>query len=92
MTNHEALCKTLTDQAKKLVVAAEKEAKRYQTFRKPDMLATIEIYRQKAFTLWTVACGLHVNGYDEDLTEVISITSDAESDIAEIYNKLTTLS
>lgn len=91
MTNHEALCKTLTDQAKKIVVAAEKEAKRYQNFRKPDMLATIEIYRQKAFTLWTLACGLQVNGYDGDLAEVILITSDAESTIADIYNEMTTL-
>ena len=92
MTNHEILCKTFTDQANKLIVAARHEAVRYQHFRKPDMLATIEIYRQKAFTLWTVACGLHVNGYDGDLAEVISITSDTESGIADIYNEMTTLS
>lgn len=90
MSNHEVLCKTFADQANKLIVAARREAGRYQTYRKPDMLATTEIYRQKAFTLWVVACGLHMNGYD-DLAEVISITSDAESAIADIYKEMTTL-
>ncbi len=91
MTNHEVLCKTFTDQANKLITAARREAGRYQTFRKPDMLATIEIYRQKAFTLWTTVCGLHMNSYNEDLAEVISITSEAESTIACIYNEMTAL-
>lgn len=91
MTNHDALCKTLTDEANKLAAHARKEALRYQNFKKAWMLDTIETYRQKAFTLWTVACGLINNGYSDDMSKVVEITSDAESEIAEIYNEMSAL-
>ena len=91
MTNHEALCKTLTDEANKLVAHAKKEAQRYQNFKEAYMLDAIETYRQKAFTIWIVVCGLLNNGYSENMSEVIKITSDAESEIAEIYNEMSAL-
>ena len=91
MTNHEVLCKTLIDESNKLVAHAKREAARFQNAKKLWMLDNIETYRQKAFTIWTVACGLLNNGYTEDMSKVVEITSDAESEIAEIYNEMSAL-
>ena len=91
MNNHEILCKTLIDESHKLVAHAKREAARFQNFKKFYMLENIETYRQKAFTVWTIVCGLYAHGYAESLREVVEITADAESDIAEIYNEMSAL-
>ena len=91
MTNHEILCKTLIDESNKFVAQAKREAVRFQNFKKLWMLENIETYRQKAFTVWTIVCGLYAHDYTEPLKEVVEITADAESDIAEIYNEMSAL-